>query len=90
MKVGGHSCTTGTVVLDVPWMCEWQRVSWYLARWKVRKSLLLMEWRILRFQVYGQTTKRERHLALGSSPPLVLARLSFLEYCHSSHVMASL
>lgn len=31
----------------------------YFQCWKVRKSLLLMEWRILRFQLYGQTTKRD-------------------------------
>ena len=49
---------------------------------KVRKSLLLMEQRILRFQLYGQTTKRQRYSSrLSRSSPLpVLARV-----CHFSN-----
>lgn len=41
----------------------------YFQCWKVRKSLLLMEWRILRFQLYGQTTKRRDVPSPSSSLP---------------------
>lgn len=52
---------------DRCWM--YRVVPSYFQCWKVRKSLLLMEWRILRFQLYGQTTKRRDVPSPSSSLP---------------------